>query len=255
MKIIVYLLILITHGVVHAAPTEGFEATTLYGRELVPKTYFMANIGYENPPWRSDSEFIEAIGSFSTDAGNMFTFGTNLTVANTRGDRSHYMFKYDQFLWRSGSISFKWAHQDLKYISSSRDFAGLDFNVFFPTGEWGGFYLSLGTYYRWLKQRWNAPWWSPLNLETQDQEAFVHGTIGFQFPLFESSFWTLDLNAKDAFIYYGVDHLAFDATINFNLEENLYLRTLFSVRTSASWMGTMMPAIYTFSVGIVTLEF
>jgi hypothetical protein len=117
---------------------------------------------------------------------------------------------------------------------------GLDYNVFFPIGSnRNGIYVSMGYYYRWLKQRWNTNWSAPFNFSTDDQEGYAQGELGFQKSIGNAgSYWTLDLNYRDNYSYYHFDNVAFEGTFNAAFSQNFIIRMSVGIRTAALFMGT-----------------
>jgi hypothetical protein len=172
-------------------------------------------------------------------------------MANKWGDRSGYFLRYDWMLGRTTSLSFKWAHADWKYISTSKDSYGLEFNTMWLWGLDSGIYMSAGGYYRLLRQRWDEDWWVPFNSQTKDREGYFTAAIGMKYQMTDELFYTMDINTRDAWAYYGLDNVAWDLAFYFG-KDGLYFKLTGGIRSSATWVGTVAPANQYIGFGIVS---
>lgn len=246
-----FLGLVLTTSVAGALPPEGFENVTLLGRGTASK-YYSAAITHQKPIWRSS--FQSAQYYFGLPVGSdYFTAGVRSSITPSWGDRDAYFLRYDFVMLKSSSFSFKWMHENWRYISTSKESAGFEYNLFYGAeGRRSGVYLSLGYYHRWLKQAWNDPWWSPFNLDTQDQEGYATFTLGWQTAFgTNGSYFTVDMNSRDPYSYYTMDNIAFDLGLNFNAGKFI-VRTVVGMRTSALFMGTGAVSEYYGSLGIVS---
>lgn len=244
----VFLYLLLMPGVSLSAVPEGLENFGLLNAGS-PSTSLSTLISYTNPAWSSDYSSFESIGSTPL-GGDLLTFGGKVTIANEYGDRSAYFLRYDWILGGTNSLSLKWSHEDWKFISSSKDSFGLEYSHYFSVAGSVSAYFSFGGYYRYLKQKWNDPWWGPLNLNTKDRETYFTGTAGFQSKWSESFFYTFDINIRDAFSYYSLDHVAYELNLYMGAK-GFYWKLYGGVRTSAVWVGTAYPAIVYGGLGFV----
>lgn len=235
-----YIATLLTTSVALAFAPEGFEnfAVLNNGKSTAGVSTVLQ---YSNPAWTSDHESLEAIGNVPLFEKDLLTFGGQVTVANTWGDRSAYFARYDWLLGRTMSLSLKWAHEDWKYISASKDAFGLELNTLWALGKSGGVYFGGGVYHRLLRQRWDEDWWIPLNSRTKDRETYFSGVLGFKMPITQTSFYTVDINTRDAWGYYGLDHIAWDGAFYLG-GKGLFFKITAGIRTSAMWMGTAYAA-------------
>lgn len=198
-------------------------------------------IDYRNVKWLSDYESFQLIAGIPVGSSQL-TYGGRATVANTWGDRTSYFARYDLRFGDTSSLGLKWIHTDWKFISSSKDTLAFDFNSFFDWGPKSGFYVSIGGYYRWLRQRWNDPWWTPFSFSTQDQQGMMQACVGWQKSLGKESYLTFDINTRDSFEYYNLDNMAIDLSINIGGGPGFYWNLFGGTRTSASFVGTMMAS-------------
>jgi hypothetical protein len=238
----------LTTSVASAFPPEGFENYAILNRGFTTGG-LSTSMMYSHPVWTGDYESFDVIGNVPI-GNDVLTFGGRATVANYFGDRTAYFARYDWTWAETMGMSFKWAHEDWKYISTSKDAFGGELNFLWPMGEaaQSGLYFTVGANYRYIKQRWDSPWWAPLNTNTKDREWFFVGCLGYKFSLGKYSFWTLDANTRDAFGYYALDNVAFDTKFYVGSQTFLF-NILFGVRTSATWVGTMYPSNYYGGIG------
>ena len=145
-------------------------------------------------------------GGVPTAAGNYLAIGGSVTVGSTFDDRDAYFLRWDETFWSTHSVALKWVHEDLKFITSSIDAFGVDYNGFWPWSERSGVYFVLGGYYRYLKQNWNGTWWAPLSLNSSDQEGYLEAELGWQFSWGATNFVTFDLGSRDPFSYSNIDN-------------------------------------------------
>lgn len=242
--------VLMTTGVSLALPPEGLENFALLN-DGKPSRNFGVDFVYQSPAWRDDFESVQ--GLIGVPMGSdLFTFGARGMVGPRSGERSAYMGRYDWIFGKGQSFALKYIHEEWSYIASAKEVWGADYNLFVNFGQsTAGFYMALGYYYRWLKQRWNQPWGDPLNYNTRDQESFLQGVFGLKIPLFsDANFITFDLNWRDRFSYYNFDNMAFDAGIYFP-GEGFLLRLNGGIRTSAVTMGAGYAAEYYGGMGFV----
>ncbi|HEX4925532.1 MAG TPA: hypothetical protein VFV50_15670 [Bdellovibrionales bacterium] len=240
----------LTCSVAAALPPEGFENVTLIGRGKGSTQYAPA-LTYVSPVWRD--VYQGAQFELGLPAGtNYASFGARSSLSPEWGDRDAYYARFDYVMLQASSLSFKWMHENWRYIASAKESIGLEYNVFFGfNGRKSGMYGTFGGYYRWLKQRWNDPWWSPLNLNTEDHEGYFVFVLGWQSSIGTSgSYFTFDVNNRDPFSYYTMDNLAFDLGLNIDLGRTLW-RVVAGVRTSALTMGTGAISETYGSIGLV----
>ncbi|MGE3973966.1 MAG: hypothetical protein AB7F59_05515 [Bdellovibrionales bacterium] len=244
--------VLLTSGVSIALPPEGFENFALIGRGKGTRSLAIDGM-YNRPAWRSDSESLQFYAGWPTENKNYLTVGARSLAAPQFGDRFAAFARWDWTFFDVTSIAIKYIHEEWRYIATSKETWALDYNFFIPFGEQKtGFYFSLGAYYRWMKQRWNDPWSSPLNYNTKDQEWFFQSVMGWQVGLGDTgSYMTFDWNLRDQFSYYNFDNMAFDLSLNFDGGDSFLFRLTSGVRTSALTMGTGYPAEYYGGMGFV----
>lgn len=239
----------LTTGVAMAFAPEGFENLSLLNRGL-PTGGLVTAASYSNPIWTSDYESLEVIGNVPLGF-NLLTFGGKATVANKFGDRTAYFTRFDLGIGQDSSFSVKWAHEDWKYISASKDALGAEGNFVWRLSDFGdGFYCVFGANYRYIKQRWDSPWWAPLNTNTKDREWYFTGVAGFKIMLDDISFYTIDANIRDAFSYYPLDNVAFDGKLYLGNGRGSFFNIFGGVRTSAIWVGTIYPSNYYAGIGL-----
>lgn len=241
---------LLTCSVGHALVPEGVENFGILNAGK-PTAGVGSALTYTNPVWTTDYESLDVIGNAPIFNGNLLTFGGQVTVANKWGDRTGYFFRYDQLLGGTSSVSLKWGHSDWKYIQSSRDSYGLEFNKVWQNEDKGAIYFSIGGYYRLLRQRWDEDWWVPLNSKTKDREGYFTVLLGMKSMLNENSFYTVDMNIRDAWAYYGLDNFAWDLSFYFG-GGGLYFKVFGGIRSSATWVGTAYPAQQYVGFGFVS---
>jgi hypothetical protein len=207
---------------------------------------------YNRPAWRPDYESVQANLGLATASGNYFTVGGRTLVSPKFADRFAAYLRYDLILWGLTSVALKYIHEEWRYLSSSKETWSLDYNFLVPVGQGrSGFYMTFGAYYRFLKQRWDAPWSSPFNYNTRDQEWFFHSVMGWQFALGSSgTYLTFDWNLRDQFSYYNFDNMAFDSSIHFDGGDHFIFKLDFGIRTSALTMGAGYPAEYFGGLGM-----
>ena len=239
---------LLTRGVGHASPPEGLSNYGVLNKGKAGKS-LESILTYNSPVFRADDQSLDVISSLPA-GGNLITVGGRATIASTYGEKAGYLLRYDWMVGQQSSLSLRWTHEEWKYIATSKESFGFEFNVANPLQS-GGLYLAAGGFYRLVKQRWNSPWWSPFNFNTEDRDGFISGLIGWKFSLGERNLYTFDMNIRDTFSYYSLDHIAFDNNFYFSGGGNFYWRILLGVRTSADWVGTMYPAIYYGGIGFV----
>jgi hypothetical protein len=226
-----------TASVARALPPEGFESFTLFGSGKTAP-YLSGALTYQRPVYRDDYASLEVVKAF-TNGSDLITVGARSMISPTIGDRDAYFLRYDLTVFQTSSLGLKLIHENWRYISSSKDSIGIDYNIYFGSPRLrSGVYVSLGGYYRYLKQRWNDPWWTPTNLNTQDQEGYALFVLGVQGSLGNSgSFFTFDINTRDHFSYYNMDNMAFDLALNLD-SNHLLWQFIMGFRTTALTMGT-----------------
>ncbi len=246
---VITLLVLLTASVSSALPAEGFENFAIINQGKT-QNYFSTNFDYQAPVWRNDFESVELMGG-TPIGNNLLSVGAKTMIGPQTGERSAYFARFDWILFDTQSIALKYIHEDWSYIASSKEVWSADYNLFAPFGTNSGFYMSLGYYYRWLKQRWNEPWASPLNYDTRDQESFLQGVFGLKVPIFsDANFMTFDINWRDNFSYYNADNFALDTGFYFP-GESFLLRINLGMRTAAVTMGAAAPSEYYGSIGFL----
>lgn len=235
--------------VAFGAISEGLNNFTIFNKAGTSSS-LSPQIQYAKPVWTTAYSMFEAIASTPLGS-NLLTYGAKVNVGSAYGDRDAYLLRYDFIFAGTSSLSLKWTHEDWKYISTSKDSFGFEYNSYVPILDKSGVYGCIGGYYRYLKQKWNDPWWSPFNYNTKDQEYYFTGALGWKMALGEKSFYTFDLNIRDAWAYYGLDNVAFDLNFYLNGGPNFLWKLNAGTRSSALWVGTLYPSIYYFGVGFV----
>jgi hypothetical protein len=249
-KTFLSLMAILTCSVANGLPTEGFESFTLYGNGTLPP-FHRFEVTHQKPVWRNEFQNIQYVGG-TTLGENYLSYGARTTLGPQWGDRDAYFLRYDYTIFKVTSLAVKLMHENWRYISTSKDTFGLEYNAYFGfQGQRSGAYFSFGGYYRWLKQSWNDPWWSPMNLNTEDQEGYFQFVFGWQKSLGSGgSFLTLDINNRDAFSYYTMDNLGFDLALNLD-SGGIVWRAGVGARTSALTMGTGSTSETYGSLGIL----
>ncbi len=235
--------------VVLANPPEGLDNFAIHNKGKTSSS-LSPLVSYAKSAWISPYSTLEAVASTPL-AKNLLTYGAKVNVGGAYGDRSSYLLRYDWIFTPTSSLSLKWSHEDWKYISTAKDSYGVEYNYFIAVGDRSGLYGSIGGYYRFLKQRWNKPWWSPFNFNTKDQEYYFTGALGWKGSLSETSYFTFDMNVRDTWSYYNFDNVAFDFNFYLGTGKNFVWRINGGVRTSAIWSGTMYPSQYYGGLGFV----
>jgi len=242
----------LTLSVSQALPPEGLENFGLLGNGQGHSS-FALGVGYQNPVWKNDFETVETITSFALDK-DLLTIGAKSDAAPKWADRWSVFLRYDFTFLETHSLALKYIHEEWGYISTAKEAWVLDYNAFIPMGEGGGgFYFALGPYYRWLKQRWDAPWSAFWNYNTNDHEWFFQGLMGWKVMMGQSSYFTLDINLRDRFTYYNLDNSGYDLSFTFPNDEIVF-QIHSGLRSAALFMGAAQPTDYYLTLNLLWLS-
>ncbi len=238
----VLVVVTLTGGVSQALPPEGFENFAILNKGKA-HSFFEIDFTYQAPVWKNDVQSAQAMLGLASGT-NLWTLGAKTQVSPFVGERSAYFIRYDLTFLSTNSFAIKYIHEEWSYIASAKEVWSGDFNFFVPWSNGAsGYYMTIGYYYRWLKQRWNEDWGNPLNYNTRDQESWFQGLLGFKVGMGSSNFMTFDLNWRDNFTYYNFDNMAFDLGLHFPSPGFLF-KLNGGVRTSALTMGAGLAAEY-----------
>lgn len=225
-----------------ALPPEGFENFVIM-RSTQSLSSITMNWNY--PYYRAEYYNIEFLNSENKDS-SIDTWGLYLSLSPDGLERDGYFYRKD-FKWgQYSSISFKYLHEDWRYIVTGKESLTLAWNHY---NDWNGrgLYLNFGYYHRWLKQRWNTNQYIPLTFNTEDNEGYLSFILGYKGMTIDDCFWTIDINSQNQFSNFHFSNVALDISYNI-LSDGILLRSYFSARTASYFVGA--PAYSSFHLGI-----